>query len=91
MPPTATIIDSLFRALSDPTRRRVLERLRKGSASAGELSEPFRIALPSFMEHLAVLEGCGLVRSKKEGRLRVYRLARRRLRMAETWLARQRM
>jgi DNA-binding transcriptional ArsR family regulator len=83
-------IDSVFRALSDPTRRRVLERLSRGPASVSELAAPFKMALPSFVEHLGVLEGCGLVSSRKAGRVRVYRLAPRRLRLAEDWLARRR-
>jgi DNA-binding transcriptional ArsR family regulator len=83
-------IDTVFRALADPTRRRVLERLSQRPASVSELAAPFEMALPSFVEHLAVLEGCGLVRSQKTGRVRMYRLAPKRLRLAEDWLARQR-
>jgi len=83
-------IDSVFRALSDPTRRQVLERLSSSPASVGELAEPFDMALPSFVEHLRVLEECGLVRSQKAGRVRTYQLAPQRLRLAEDWLARQR-
>jgi DNA-binding transcriptional ArsR family regulator len=83
-------IDSVFRALADPTRRRVLERLSQSPASVSELAEPFEMALPSFVEHLGVLEGCGLVSSRKMGRVRVYRLAPKRLRLAEDWLTRQR-
>jgi DNA-binding transcriptional ArsR family regulator len=83
-------IDSVFRALSDPTRRRVLERLVRSPGSVTQLAEPFDMALPSFVQHLSVLEGCGLVRSDKTGRVRIYRLAPQRLRVAEDWLARQR-
>jgi DNA-binding transcriptional ArsR family regulator len=83
-------VDRVFRALSDPTRRRVLERLSWSPASVSELAAPFDMALPSFVEHLGVLEGCGLVSSQKKGRVRLYRLAPRRLRLAEDWLARQR-
>src|SRR5688572_271598 len=83
-------IDSVFRALSDPTRRRVLERLSRSPASASELAAPFGMALPSFLEHLGVLEGSGLVRSSKQGRVRTYRLAPVRLRLVEDWLACQR-
>jgi DNA-binding transcriptional ArsR family regulator len=83
-------MDSVFRALSDPTRRRVLERLSRSSASVSELSEPFDMALPSFVQHLSVLEGSGLVRSKKTGRVRTYQLVPGRLRLAENWLSRQR-
>lgn len=83
-------IDGIFRALSDPTRRQVLERLNRSPASVSELAAPFDMALPSFVQHLRVLEGCGLVRSRKTGRVRTYRLAPERLRLAEGWLARQR-
>jgi DNA-binding transcriptional ArsR family regulator len=83
-------IDSIFRALSDPTRRQVLERLSRSPASVSELAAPFEMALPSFLGHLKVLEGSGLVRSRKTGRVRTYQLAPRRLRIAEDWLSRQR-
>ena len=87
---TAPAIDGVFRALADPTRRRVLERLGRSAASVSELAEPFGMALPSFVQHLRVLEDTGLVRSTKEGRVRTYRLVPRRLRLAEDWLSKQR-
>ena len=90
MPAAADAIDRVLRALSDPTRRRVVERLSRSPASVGELAESFDMALPSFVQHLSVLEGCGLVRSKKTGRVRTYRLAPQRLKLAEDWLSRQR-
>ncbi len=83
-------IDSVFRALSDPTRRHVLERLGKSPASVSELAAPFDMALPSFVQHLGVLESCGLVRSRKVGRIRTYQLVPRRMRMAEDWMMKQR-
>lgn len=83
-------IDGVFRALSDPTRRRVLERLGSSPASVSELAAPFDMALPSFVEHLKVLEGCGLVRSAKTGRIRTYRLEPEPLQLIEDWLAKQR-
>ena len=83
-------IDGIFRALADPTRRQVLERLSSSAASVSELAEPFEMALPSFVQHLSVLESCGLVQSKKTGRVRTYQLAPERLRLAEEWLAGQR-
>jgi DNA-binding transcriptional ArsR family regulator len=83
-------IDRVFKALSDPTRRRVVERLGHSPASVSELAEPFRMALPSFLQHLAVLERSGLVRSRKRGRVRTFELAPERLRQAEDWLAAQR-
>ena len=83
-------IDSVFRALSDPTRRHVLERLSRSPASVSDIAQPFDMALPSFVEHLRVLEGCGLVRSRKTGRVRTYQIAAERLQIAESWLAQQR-
>jgi DNA-binding transcriptional ArsR family regulator len=83
-------IDGVFRALADPTRRHVLERLSSSPASVSELAAPFDMALPSFVAHLKVLEGCGLIRSHKRGRVRTYHLTPGRLRLAEDWLARQR-
>lgn len=83
-------MDDVFRALADPTRRRVVERLTQQPASVSELAQPFKMALPSFLEHLKVLEGCGLVQSTKTGRVRMVRLVPGRLREAEDWLATQR-
>jgi DNA-binding transcriptional ArsR family regulator len=80
----------VFRALADPTRRAVVERLGRSPASVSELAQPFDMALPSFVQHLRVLEESGLVRSTKRGRVRVYRLAPVRLRVVESWLAKQR-
>ncbi len=80
----------VFRALADPTRRAVIERLGQGPASVGTLAEPFAMALPSFTQHLRVLEDAGLVRSAKRGRTRTVRLAPEGIRTAESWLARRR-
>jgi DNA-binding transcriptional ArsR family regulator len=83
-------VDQVFKALADPTRRRVIERLVSGPASTSELAKPFAMALPSFTQHLAVLKGAGLVASDKQGRTRTYRLAPSGLDAAEGWLAGQR-
>lgn len=83
-------LDGVFRALGDPTRRAVVERLGRGPAAVGVLAAPFRMALPSFLQHLRVLEDCGLVTSRKKGRVRTYRIAPRPLKAADHWLARQR-
>jgi DNA-binding transcriptional ArsR family regulator len=83
-------IDRVFQGLSNPTRRQVVERLSRGPGSVTELADPFAMALPSFLQHLRVLEDSGLVESEKHGRIRVYRLAPRPLRAAEHWLGRQR-
>ncbi len=90
MASAAVAIDGVFRALADPTRRQVLERLGRSPGSVSELAAPFEMALPSFLEHLRMLEGCGLVRSKKTGRVRTYQLVPKRLQVAEDWLAKQR-
>ena len=86
----ASPIDDVFRAPPLPTRRHVLERLSEGPASVSVLAEPFEMALPSFVQHLRVLEGCGLVRSRKAGRVRTYQLAPEPLKLAEDWLGQQR-
>jgi DNA-binding transcriptional ArsR family regulator len=80
----------VFQALTDPTRRAVLERLTRGPAPVSELAQPFEMALPSFVQHLQVLEKCGLVQSKKQGRVRTYTLAPQPLKAAEHWLSVQR-
>jgi DNA-binding transcriptional ArsR family regulator len=67
-----------------------MERLGRGPASVSELAEPFDMELPSFVQHLRVLEQSGIVASSKEGRVRTYSLAARRLKQAEAWLASQR-
>jgi DNA-binding transcriptional ArsR family regulator len=90
MPNQSTHLDGVFRALADPTRRAVLERLGSGPASMSELAQPFKMALPSFSQHLDVLEDCGLVRSRKEGRVRTYQLMPKRLEEAGSWMEKQR-
>lgn len=72
--PKYTSLTPIFHALADPTRRTVVERLAQGNATVGQLSAAFTMALPSFVQHLAVLENAGLVRSTKSGRVRTYAL-----------------
>jgi DNA-binding transcriptional ArsR family regulator len=83
--------DRLFHALGDGTRRAVIERLGQGPATVTELAAPFEMALPSFMQHLGVLEDCGLITSSKSGRVRTVRLEPRSLRRMEGWLSTQRV
>lgn len=90
MPHQSARLDRVFRALADPTRRAVVERLGAGPATVSELARPFGMALPSFAQHLAVLEESGLVRSRKRGRVRTCQLAPRPLADAERWLDAQR-
>jgi DNA-binding transcriptional ArsR family regulator len=90
VPKRSERLSLVFQGLADPTRRAVLERLGRGPAAVGELARPFKMALPSFTQHLGVLERCGLVTSQKRGRVRTYRLSPRPMVEAQTWLERQR-
>ncbi len=90
MPNQAHPLDKIFHALADPTRRSVMERLSTGPASVGELARPFAMALPSFLQHLKVLEESGLLRSHKVGRVRTCQIEPQALAMTERWLAEQR-
>jgi len=90
MPNYSAQLDQVFHALGDSTRRAVLEQLGNGPASAGKLAQRFDMALPSFMQHLDVLESRGLVHSTKSGRVRVYELAPQPLKAAEHWMVKQR-
>ena len=83
----SAVADDVFYALSNATRRKVLEQLSVGPASVSELAAPFDMALPSFVQHLSVLERSRLVKSKKRGRVRTYEIAPERLKVAENWLA----
>ncbi|MEU3625470.1 transcriptional regulator [Amycolatopsis coloradensis] len=83
-------MDQVFKALSDGTRREMIERLTRGPSSVGELARPLSMSLPAVMQHLQVLEACGLVRSEKAGRVRTCHLEPDGLRMAEDWLGGQR-
>jgi DNA-binding transcriptional ArsR family regulator len=90
MPNQSQRLDQVFQALSDPTRRAVLKRLSRGPAPTLELARPFCMALPSFTQHLSVLERTGLVKSSKAGRVRTYALVPQPLRAAESWMTDQR-
>lgn len=79
-------LDSVFSALSDPTRRAMIERLAKGESSVTELARPFRISLPAISKHLRVLEEAGLVVRQKEGRVHHIRLNTRPLRETLQWI-----
>ena len=86
----SAVADAVFNALSSPTRRKVLERLSAGPATVSELAAPFDMQLPSFVQHLSVLERSRLVRSKKRGRVRTYEIAPERFKVAEDWLTARR-
>jgi len=82
--------DAVFHALSNPTRRKVLERLSVGPATVSELAAPFDMQLPSFVQHLSVLEQSRLVRSTKHGRVRTYEIAAERFKVVDDWLTARR-
>jgi DNA-binding transcriptional ArsR family regulator len=90
MPNQTKQLNQVFQALADPTRRAVLKRLSRGPVSTLELARPFDMALPSFTQHLDMLEKSGLVKSKKSGRVRTYELAPKPLQVAVDWMTNQR-
>jgi DNA-binding transcriptional ArsR family regulator len=83
-------LDSAFQALADATRRAIVARLSQGPASVSELAQPLAMSLPAVMQHLAVLEGAGLVRSEKVGRVRTCRIDPQAMSLAEQWLHQRR-
>jgi len=84
------VLDDVFVALADPTRRAVIHQLGRGPASVSQLAEPFAITLPSFMKHVRMLESSGLIQTRKTGRVRHCTLNRDRLALVDGWLADQR-
>lgn len=78
--------DAVFRALGDPTRRAILDRLRRRECRVTELCAPFEMSQPAISQHLKVLSDAGLVAATRSGRERVYRLRARPLRDAYDWL-----
>jgi DNA-binding transcriptional ArsR family regulator len=84
------LVDGVFGALADPTRRAVVRRLGLGPASVGDLHQATGMTLPSFLKHVRMLEECGLIRTRKVGRVRTCTLDRRRLAVVDGWLAEQR-
>ena len=86
----SALADDVFHALSNSTRRKVLEQLSVGPATVSELAAPFDMKLPSFVQHLSVLERSRLVKSRKRGRVRTYEIVPERFKVAEDWLSEQR-
>jgi DNA-binding transcriptional ArsR family regulator len=87
---STAIADDVFYALSNSTRRKVLEQLSVRPATVSELAAPFDMKLPSFVQHLSVLERSRLVKSKKRGRVRTYEISPERFKVAEDWLSARR-
>jgi DNA-binding transcriptional ArsR family regulator len=86
----SAVADDVFYALANSTRRKVLEQLSVGPATVSELAAPFDMKLPSFVQHLSVLEQSRLVKSKKRGRVRTYEIAPERFKVVEDWLTARR-
>lgn len=83
---TGTQLDAAFAALADPTRRAIVARLSRGSATVNELAGPFAISLPAISRHLKVLEGAGLIRREVEAQKRRCHLRPERLEAAQAWI-----
>jgi len=83
-------LDLAFQALADPARRVMVERLVRGPASVSELARPLDMTLSAVVQHVAVLEASGLVRSQKVGRVRTCRVEPAALRQAERWISERR-
>lgn len=87
---TSDALSTTFGALADPTRRAILERLRSGKASVGELAAPFSISLPAISKHLRVLENAALIRREHDAQWRLCSLTPEPLLEVDRWLARYR-
>jgi len=87
MPRLKANIDLVFRALGDPTRRAIVERLSEGPISVTQLAAPLAITLAAVVQHLQILEESGLVHTEKVGRVRTCRIEPAGLSLAEQWIA----
>src|SRR3954468_19314798 len=83
-------IDRVFHALADPSRRVIVERLSRGPASVSDLARPLPMSLPAVVQHLQLLEASGLVRSRKQGRVRTCTIEPAALQSAADWVTAQR-
>jgi DNA-binding transcriptional ArsR family regulator len=83
-------LDRAFHALSDPTRRALLDRLTEGPASVSELAAPFGSTLAAIVQHVQVLEASGLIATEKVGRIRTCRISTQTVARVERWLGRRR-
>jgi DNA-binding transcriptional ArsR family regulator len=83
-------LDSVFRALADPTRRAIIERLSDGDASVSDLAEPLPISLAAVVQQVQALEQSGLIHTEKAGRVRTCRLEPQALRLLDQWITQRR-
>jgi DNA-binding transcriptional ArsR family regulator len=85
-PQESSGLDMMFQALADPSRRAMVERLSRGPASVSQLALPLAMSLPGVVQHLAVLEAAGLVKTQKIGRVRSCTLDTSAMGQAEQWI-----
>jgi DNA-binding transcriptional ArsR family regulator len=78
--------DAVFRALADPTRRAIFERLTRGETAVKDLTERFHVSQPAISQHLAALRQAGLVKERREGRFAYYRVEPKGLRPLVDWI-----
>ena len=83
---SSRLLDRTFAALADPTRRRILEHLSDGDRCVTELARPYRMSLPAVSKHLRVLEGAGLVRRHRDGRVHRLKLDAKPMQQAQAWI-----
>lgn len=86
----AASLDTIFAALSDPTRRRILDLLTRAELCVTDLAKPFSISLPAISKHLRVLEKAGLIKRERDGRVHRLRLEAKPMRDAAAWIERYR-
>jgi DNA-binding transcriptional ArsR family regulator len=84
-------VDRAFHALGDPTRRAILEKLSHGPISVSTLAEPLDMTLAAVVQHLQILEGSGLVRSEKIGRVRTCQIEPKGFALVEKWITDRRI
>jgi DNA-binding transcriptional ArsR family regulator len=84
-------VDTSLRALAEPTRRAIVERLSRGPATVSDLAKPFDMTFAAVVQHLQALEACGLIRSEKVGRVRTCRIEPGGLAPLADWIAERRM
>ena len=88
--PDDVVLDRMYHALADSSRRTIVDRLSRGPASVSELARPLAMSLSAVVQHVQVLEASGLIRSEKVGRVRTCRIESRALAGAERWIAERR-
>jgi DNA-binding transcriptional ArsR family regulator len=86
----SAILDKAFHALSDPTRRAMLEQLTRGPATVSDLARPFDVTLASIVQHIQILEGSGLIVTAKMGRTRTCQVSSDAIARVESWLSERR-